>query len=62
MPLDRDAVAALSDLVGPSGVDATPEALRASSHDTWPLSTKQAMGASLFEAAVTAGRPAGSCA
>ena len=25
MPLDRDAVAALSDLVGPSGVDATPE-------------------------------------
>ncbi len=43
MPLDRDAVAALSDLVGPSGVDATPEALRASSHDTWPLSTKQAM-------------------
>lgn len=42
MALTDALVETLTDLLGPAAVDRSPGALTASSHDTWPLSTKYA--------------------
>lgn len=43
MPVDEAAASALRTLLGDAAVDTSPDVLDASSHDTWPLSTKRAM-------------------
>lgn len=43
MSFDNAAANSLTELLGSDAVDTTAEALNATSHDTWPLSTKKAM-------------------
>lgn len=43
MPLNKDVIASLRSLVGSAAVDTSSQARELSSHDTWPLSTKQGM-------------------
>nr|WP_017201830.1 FAD-binding oxidoreductase [Microbacterium barkeri] len=43
MSFDEDAAKSLIELLGADAVDTSTETLEMSSHDTWPLSTKQSM-------------------